>query len=348
MHPPFVVFSLPRSRSAWLAWWLSRVASGAPIGHDTAIEAASVDDWLETVFRRVRGTCETGAVEAWPILRRAVPDCRIAVVLRPVQAVADSLAAAGAPADCEALWRRSEALVALARQPGVLTLPYEALSDPRACCDLQEHCLDIPFDWPAWKASAGQIVTIDMAARLARLDERRAEIEALKAETAARVGAPQPFATVGEEQWIDVADACEALGAVHHTEATEGQEGPFRLDRDLLVRMAAAGLWRVFIARVDGTIVGYCCWTRETNAEAAAPPTMLHGPFYVAPDAAGFRFGVRLLAASRDQFAREGYRVLKLHHTVYGRGNRAGALYQSLGAAEFQREYIWRIGGHTP
>jgi len=29
MHPPFVVFSLPRSRSAWLAWWLSRVAVAA-------------------------------------------------------------------------------------------------------------------------------------------------------------------------------------------------------------------------------------------------------------------------------------------------------------------------------
>ena len=42
--------------------------------------------------------------------------------------------------------------------------------------------------------------------------------------------------------------------------------------------------------------------------------------------------------------AAEGYKVLMLHHTTRGRGARAGALYAALGAAEYQRLYIWRIG----
>ena len=150
--------------------------------------------------------------------------------------------------------------------------------------------------------------------------------------------------TVAEEQWGDVAAAFEALGAAHHAEATAGREGPYRLDTRMIGQMDAAGIWRMFIARVDSELVGYCCWTRETNHEADAPPTMLHGPFYVAPAFAHHRLGQRLLDLSRQTFAAAGVQVLKLHHTMYGRGVRAGRMYQRMGAVEFQREYMLQIG----
>ena len=108
--------------------------------------------------------------------------------------------------------------------------------------------------------------------------------------------------------------------------------------------LAEAGLLRVFIARIDGTIAGYCLWQHEVNVEAAAPPTMAQGPFYVAAEHRRHRLGVRLLAASRETFAAAGYEVLRLHHTLHGRGARAGRLYESLGAVEYQREYVLRIG----
>ena len=336
---------MPRSRTAWLAHWLG-CASAAPVGHDIAIEARSIDDWLETICRRVRGTCETGAVEAWPILRRAIPDCRIVVIHRPLDQIAASLIEAGAVPPMIDLQRRYAALQELSQQSSVLTLEFSNLAEPRACAALQEHCLGMAFDWPCWRDLADCNVQVDMPARLGRLAERAEPIAALKAELIERLAEPRPFVTVGEERWADTADDIERLGATHYQEATEGAEGPFKLDRATLTKMADVGLWRVFVARIDGVFSGYCCWTHEFNLEAEAPPTMKHGPFYVVPEAKQHRLGLRLLRASREVLAANGYKVLRPHHTMFGRGARAGALYQALGAIEYQREYVWRIGAN--
>jgi GNAT superfamily N-acetyltransferase len=341
--PPFVVFGLPRSRTAWLAAWLGLV-SGAPVAHDAAIESDTIDGWLETVFRRVRGTCETGAVEAWPILRRAIPECRIVTVQRDVEAVARSLTDAGAVPPMDDLYRRAEALGVLALQPGVLSVTFADLADPRVCALVQEHCLGVPFNWQAWCEMAPRNVQLDMPARLARLAERTPAILTIRAELIERLANPAPFVSVGPERWTDVADACEALGSAHHAEASAGIEGPYRLNRVAMRQLADAGTLAAFIARVDGALAGYCLWQHENNIEAAAQPTMAQGPFYVDPAYKRHRLGYRLLTASRDAFAAAGYKVLRLHHTMHGRGARAGALYVSLGAAEYQREYVWKIG----
>lgn len=344
MPPPFVIFALPRSRTAWLSQWLHHASGGDPVGHDTAIEANSIDGWLETIYRHVRGTCETGAVEAWPILRQAIPDCRIVTVHRDLADVVRSLEAFGAIPPWRDLERRHAALRDLAEKPGVLSVAFADLVDPRVCATLEEHCLSMPFNWPVWHDMACRNVQLDLPARMARLAERRPVIDALKAELAERLANPRPFVSVGEERWDDVAADVERLGASHYQEATEGAEGPFKLDRATLSRMASAGLYRVIVARIDGVMVGYCCWTHEINCEAVAEPTMDHGPFYVVPGAASFCLGTRLLETARATFGPDGYKVLRLHHTVHGRGARAGKLYERLGAVEYQREYIWRIG----
>jgi GNAT superfamily N-acetyltransferase len=336
------VFALPRSRTWWLAQWLG-VARGAPVAHDVAIEADTIDAWLDVIFR-IGGAVETGSVEAWPILRRAIPACRIAVVQRPIAEVVASLAAIGLDPPIGDLERRAAALDALAGQNDVLALRFADLADPRACAALQEHCLCRPFNWPLWVVADRQNLQIDVPARMARLAERRDALERLKAEMAERLAAPRPFVTVGEERWADVADDVEVMGSAHHAEATEGEEGPYLLARAELTQMEAAGLWRVFVARVDGTMAGYCCWSRQWNGESDMPPTMMHGPYYVAQAYARHRLGVRLLRASRDAFARDGVKAMRLHHTMHGRGARAGALYRALGAVETQREYLWRIG----
>jgi len=341
--PPFVIFGLPRSRTAWLTQWLRLASGGARIGHDLAIEADTIDGWLENVYRRVRGTCETGAVEAWPILRQAIPDCRIVTVHRDVTDVAGALLLAGAPAPMDDLNRRAMALQELSEQPGVVSISFAGLADPRLCADLQEHCLSVPFNWQAWRCMETCNVQVDMPTRLARLAERADAIAALKAEIAERLVTPRPFVTVGEERWVDVADACEALGRVHHVEATENREGQFKLNREAMDTLNRNGMMRAFIARVNSEVAGYCAWTHHISIDADMLPTMLQGAFYIAPQFAGHRLGIRLLRVSRETLSADGYKVLKPHHTMHGRGCRAGALYRYLGAEESSREYIWRI-----
>lgn len=337
-----MVLSLPRSRSAWLAHWLG-IVSGAPVGHDTAIRAESVDEWLETVTWRLRGSCETGAAEAWPVLRRAVPGCRVAVVLRPMAEVVASLRAHGVEPPVEDLERRAAALADLSGEEGVLTVGFDALRDPRTCARVQEHCLGTPLDWTTWELVERVNVQVRMGERLALLAGRVAPIARLRAELAGRVAFPVPFVTVREERWSDVGDVIEAMGAVHHAEATAGGDGRYRLNREVIAEMDGMGWWRVIVARVNDAVAGYCCWTREINLEAEAPATMLHGPFYVSPEHARHGLGTRMLATSRDLFRAQGIGVLKLHHTMHGRGVRAGRLYSRMGAVECQREYTWGI-----
>jgi GNAT superfamily N-acetyltransferase len=254
------------------------------------------------------------------------------------------LKAAGYVPPLDDLERRNAALERLAAQDGVLSVPFGALADPRCCAMVQEHALSTPFDWRTWRAAGDVNIQVDAERRLARLIERRPAIERLKRDLAECLVEHRPFVSVGEEPWADVADDVERMGAEHHAEATEALAGAYRLDQKTLALLAENGLWRVFVARVDGVFAGYCCWMKETNLEEAAPPTMNHGPFYAAPRFARHRLGVKMLNVSRDVLAAEGYRMLRLHHTMRGRGARAGALYEQLGAIEYQREYIWRIG----
>src|SRR6185503_11458650 len=78
---PFVLFSLPRSRSAWLSVLLSR--PGALVGHDIGIGCAQPEDFAQRLRSDLAGTCETGAAFAWRLIRWLVPDARFAVVRRP-------------------------------------------------------------------------------------------------------------------------------------------------------------------------------------------------------------------------------------------------------------------------
>lgn len=340
---PFIVFALPRSRTYWLSRWLATAAL-APVGHDTAIEADSVDIFLECLFRNVRGTVETGAVDAAPLVMRAIPNCRVAVVLRSVSEVAASLASAGFPFELRELERRAAALEQLAGQPGVFLCLADDLGDVRTCAKLQEHLLGRAFVYQAWDAWQGSRTVIEPGPRLARLAERHDAIAALKQELRARLAEPQPFVTVGEERWADVAATVVDLGARHHAETTGGREGEYAPDMALLAAAAADGVWRAIIARVDGYVVGYCLWSAVPNHESRELPTLTQGPFYVVPEHAALKLGPKLLLASRRVFAAEGIAVARLHHTTLGRGAKLGALYAALGAVEHQREFIWKIG----
>ena len=59
---PFLVFGLPRSRTAWLSHFLA--PSPGAVGHDTGIDCKSISDFIGQFYGRDRlaGTCETGAI----------------------------------------------------------------------------------------------------------------------------------------------------------------------------------------------------------------------------------------------------------------------------------------------
>lgn len=183
--PRFVVFSLPRSRSAWLSFFLRREAK---VGHDIGIECNTPDDFLRAVGPgMLDGTCETGAMFAWPLFRREMPDAKFVAIRRSPAEVTESLDRIGLTGMSEEMAERDRQLSEISATPGVTTIGYADLSKPPVLEWLYEHLIGKPLD-PAWLAQMQTVnVQLDMRRRLDRLQERETAIAELKAQVRKRI-----------------------------------------------------------------------------------------------------------------------------------------------------------------
>src|SRR5258706_14140274 len=148
MSEPFIILTLPRSRSAWLAHFLSYPP--ATCGHDVAVSCESISDFLCQFDCGMSGTVETGAVVAWRLIRHRLPKAKIVTIRRPIGEVRTSLAKLGIyPVEGE-LESRSAMLDMLSVEPSVHSLDFRDLDDPDCCGRLFEHCLEMEFDHQWW------------------------------------------------------------------------------------------------------------------------------------------------------------------------------------------------------
>lgn len=181
--PPFIILSLPRSRSAWLAHFLRY--SGRAVHHDLATECSSVGDF-KAKLRLLDGTVETGAVLGWRLIREELPEAKLVVVRRDFREVGLSLAKFGLQPPWHELIQRAMMLDAVSEVPGVLTIEYSALDDPLVCKALFEFCLDLPFDWAWWQQFHTTNIQVNMPRRLAHLAANYANLEAFKLEVSTK------------------------------------------------------------------------------------------------------------------------------------------------------------------
>lgn len=183
----FVIFSLPRSRSAWMAHWLA--SQGDKVGHDIGIECETVGDFLGSFRAGLEGTCETGSMFGWRLLREAMPQVRLAVVRRPLPEVMASLSrwGLGGPLLQAEMEVRDSLLDSISTLPGTLSLPWTELGDPAAAKGLWEFCLpERELDWELWERMTWTNIQVDMEARLEQLRRNYKKLQRLKAEVAFR------------------------------------------------------------------------------------------------------------------------------------------------------------------
>jgi hypothetical protein len=182
----FMVFSLPRSRSAWLAHWLS--VPGALCGHDTLVNCSSIEEFLGQFepMGALSGSCETGAMVGWRVIRVLMPNARCAVIRRPVREVERSLLRCGLSASIDELLARDAMLDDLQAQPGVMAVQYHHLGNPNTCAHLFEFLTQSPFDLPRWNLYNSTNIQIDMSKRLHELWINYPKHQMLKAEVARR------------------------------------------------------------------------------------------------------------------------------------------------------------------
>lgn len=175
---PFIVFTLPRSRSAWLSHFLS--SDDVQVGHDLILECAYVSDFFRLLDAR-GGTIETGAITGAKVIRRMRPDIKMAVVRRPVDQVIRSLVGIGlanlVPRQIE---QRAELLDELSKEPGVLTIAFEDLATYDACNRLTEFCRGAPCPPERWDRFADFNIQLNIPRRVAKLQAKAVNIQRIR------------------------------------------------------------------------------------------------------------------------------------------------------------------------
>jgi hypothetical protein len=153
---PFVILSLPRSRS----FWLSRYLSYGPwnCGHDEIRHVRSIEDVRSWLSMPYTGTAETAAAPWWRTLRRLAPEMRVMLVRRDPADVFNSVMRLGsfdAATLARSLRRLDAKLDQIAvRWPGALSVPFADLEGEAGCARVFEHCLGMPHDPAWWRAMA--------------------------------------------------------------------------------------------------------------------------------------------------------------------------------------------------
>jgi hypothetical protein len=178
VRKPFVIFSLPRSRSAWLAHFLRKEAK---VGHDIGIECDTPADFVKALSPgMLDGTCETGAAFAWPLFQRALPDAKYVVVRRPLKDVVASLEHVGLSGLSGEMEKREQELGWISAMPGVTTIAFADLGKPTVLEWLYEYLVEMPLE-PWWLEQLSAVnIQLDLQKRISRLQQREPAIAALK------------------------------------------------------------------------------------------------------------------------------------------------------------------------
>lgn len=263
----FVVFAMPRSRSRWLAHFLSY--GSWHCGHDEIRHCRSLDDVRSFLSMPMVGSVETAAGPFWRLIPKFAPDARIVTLRRHVPEVVDSLARQGVPFDPRIMTKLLERGLRkldqiAARLPGVLETSYDALDQEGECARVFEHCLGLPHDPDWWDKLANRNLQISLPRHLAYLAAHAPQLEKLRriARHEMLRGLRRPTELNGgvtfqqeplERAFIDgaqaMADECVAMGA--------GPDDWREMNLPLLKRLEDIGSLHIFTARSNGRLFGY-------------------------------------------------------------------------------------------
>lgn len=332
----FIIFALPRSRTAWLSFFLSY--QGKRVGHDIALGCKTREDFIDR-FEKLDGTVETGAVEGWEEIKK-LAGVRFFVIKRPLNEVADSLTKLSILFDLEQLKRREKLLQEVSDYDGTVTFAYKDLDFTLIMKYLFTNCLNLPFDYKWYNSLKKQNIQVDISERLKLIGDNRENTAILKDSLSDKVRyRNEGFETSYEEG--------ERLGREHFEEVDGGVEPrrAYNLDIDLMRMAYKTGSMRIMTARLKGELVGYFTWNVTKDIESKGLLIAQQGAWFVKKDTGKSNIGFKLFEFSVGELKKLGVKLIFPHHRMQGRGKNLGKFFIRLGAIETQRTYSLWIGG---
>lgn len=165
---PFIIYTAGRSRTLWLSAFLNYGVCKCHFEGSSILGLRRLGDVL-SVLEPGRGSAETSAAPAWPLLERMMPDLRVVVVKRDVNEIVESIkrSAAGRLAIEEVQLRRiitylARCLDKIAERPNALTVTFEDLASEDMCRAIFEHCLPYAWDKGWWEYMREKNLQVDL------------------------------------------------------------------------------------------------------------------------------------------------------------------------------------------
>jgi len=353
--PPFVIFALPRSRTAWLSQFLTY--GDAICGHEQLRHMRSVDDIKAWFAQPDIGTAETSAAPWWRLLDQFAPNAKVLVVRRPVEEVVESLMRLpGVAFDRAMLTSRMQYLdrkldQIKARVPGVLSVRYADLIDEATCKAVFEHCLPYSHDrlhWARWAAVNVQCnmkAMMRYAAAYAPALERLAAIA--KHHTLAAMAMREPVApeglTLQTESFDDWVAGAEHLFRDHMAMIGENPAQWEKTNIPYMRRLYEHGAMQITTARCNGRMFGYLMTVIGEKFDAIGIVSSEHTTFYASPLFPGL--GLKLQRQAARVLKERGVSEIQMRDGLRGNGGRINAIYRRMGAQDFGHLYRLDLAG---
>lgn len=338
----FVIFALPRSRTAWLSRFLSY--GDWFCGHEEIRHSRTLDDIRAWFSQPNIGSAETSGAPWWRLLPRYAPDARVVVVRRPVADVVDSLARIpGLNVDrarTEWIMKRLDRKLDQVerRVPGVLSVRYEDLADESVCARVFEHCLPYAHDPAHWSRLADVNIQCNMPALMRYFAAYQPALERLAAaarqQTLAHMSARKPreahgvtFQTETFEEWTAGA---QRLFSEHCVVVGEAPEDWRTKNWPLMERLHDLGIMQIMTARCNGRMVGYLMTLISPSLTSPDRVSGSNTTFFASPAFPGV--GLKLQQAAMLALKARGVDDVFFEAGQRGSGPRLAAMYQRLGA----------------
>ena len=335
MNPaPFIIYSLPRSRTLWLSEFLSY--GGWRVYHDIPLSVGTLAEMRAALAVPRTGTVETNMSRAAPMLRTWFPEAPIVVVKRPVDDVLASMTRIGWQMERSYLEAEDRNLDVIGTLPNAITVPYHQLSTKRGCKAVFEHCLRRPFDFEHWKRFRYRNIQVDPKAHGDFVGTKLDQLQSLFTEINSHV-------TIQVEGLETVLRDGQALFALHREEAGSFAGLPFDPDIDLFRAFQAAGKLLVVTARTPLGLLGYLAFTISQCPESRSVVVANQNVFFVDPAHRG-SIGRQMHDYARKVLQQSGVGGLMMRSGVRARGPSLKHLFRRLGAHSMGEMYYLPLG----
>lgn len=338
----FFVLGLPRSRTAWLARFLSY--GEFHCGHEDLRHLRSLDDVRAWMSQPFVGSSETAAAPWWRLIARYAPHARIVVVRRaPADVVESLLRIPGLIFDrphLEALVRRLDRKLDQieGRMANVLSVSFDDLNNEETCARVFEHCLPYGHDSAHWARFAPLNIQADMRALMQYFAAFRLQLDKFasvaKHQALAEMAAREPVVPTGFTFQAETFDAWEQDGpALFEAHCALVGESPGEWKGKNLPLMRSIydrGAMQIMTARSNGRMFGYLMTLLTPSLSSMEIQSAVHTTFFASPEFPGL--GLKLQRAALASLKARGVEEVFMQAGLRGSGARVGAMYRRLGA----------------